>query len=109
MVWALGLNYAKHAAEAQLAPPKYPVVILKPPTAVTAPHGAICIPKCAADPPEVDYEVELAVVIGRACKDVLPEDALQVLYRSHPQHPHCVNTLCCTVTVHASLHCNCVL
>jgi len=40
------------------------------------PIDAISIPKIARDPPEVDYECELAVVIGKPCKNVSEEDAL---------------------------------
>lgn len=40
---------------------------------------AIVIPRVASDPPEVDYEAELAVVIGRECKDVPPERALDYI------------------------------
>ena len=44
--------------------------------ALPAHWQAIVIPRVASDPPEVDYEAELAVVIGRECKDVSVEHAL---------------------------------
>ncbi len=72
-VFCVGLNYRAHAAEANLPLPDEPVIFMKPTTAVVGPGEPIRIPACCRRGPEVDYEVELAVVIGRACRDV-PED-----------------------------------
>eukprot|EP01050_Picozoa_sp_SAG11_P033916 SAG11_NODE_11745_length_740_cov_1.276131_2_plen_138_part_01 len=62
-VMCVGLNYRKHAAEAGLPEPKYPVVFYKNPAAVCGPGDEIVIPSVASEPAEVDYECELAVVI----------------------------------------------
>ena len=50
--------------------PRYPLVFMKPVTALTGHNSSIVIPAVAREPPEVDYEAELAVVIGRECKNV---------------------------------------
>jgi len=75
---AVGLNYAEHAAETKMERPAYPILIGKAPSATVGPNEAVVIPKCA-DPGEVDYEAELAVVIGRRCRDVPVERALDVV------------------------------
>jgi 2-keto-4-pentenoate hydratase/2-oxohepta-3-ene-1,7-dioic acid hydratase in catechol pathway len=75
-VYCIGLNYADHAAEVKAEPPRFPVVFMKPVTALTGHRNAIVIPRVASDPPEVDYEAELAVVIGREAKDVAEKDAM---------------------------------
>ncbi len=75
-IYCIGLNYADHAAEVKMEPPRYPVVFMKPLTALTGHNSAIIIPKVAADPPEVDYEAELAVVIGKECKNVRESEAM---------------------------------
>jgi len=74
----LGLNYADHAAEANLKKPNVPVLFYKPPTAIIGPNATITIPR-AAQPVSKhipDYEVELTIVIGKAAKDVSEKDAL---------------------------------
>jgi 2-keto-4-pentenoate hydratase/2-oxohepta-3-ene-1,7-dioic acid hydratase in catechol pathway len=73
-VVAIGLNYLDHIREASLDPPESPLVFAKFPTAVTDPGSPIRI-----DPEltkRVDWEVELAVVIGRDARSVHPEAAL---------------------------------
>jgi len=67
-VFAIGLNYRDHAAESGLEVPAEPLVFLKATSAVIGPGAAIVLPKEAPD--EVDYEAELAVIIGRRAKDV---------------------------------------
>jgi 2-keto-4-pentenoate hydratase/2-oxohepta-3-ene-1,7-dioic acid hydratase in catechol pathway len=67
----IGLNYAKHAEETGIEYPDMPVMFLKGTNTITAPGDPIMIPKIALD--EVDYEGELAVVIGKAAKNV-PEE-----------------------------------
>ncbi|MCP4114817.1 MAG: fumarylacetoacetate hydrolase family protein [Desulfobacteraceae bacterium] len=76
----IGLNYRQHAEETGLALPRYPVVFMKNPGAVTGPASDIIIPGCCAQPPEVDYEAELAVVIGKAAKNVQPDQALSHVF-----------------------------
>jgi 2-keto-4-pentenoate hydratase/2-oxohepta-3-ene-1,7-dioic acid hydratase in catechol pathway len=71
-VVALGLNYADHAAEAGLSLPDEPVIFLKPPTAVIGHQEQIIYPPMSQ---RVDYEAELAVVIGKRAKNVLSHEA----------------------------------
>jgi 2-keto-4-pentenoate hydratase/2-oxohepta-3-ene-1,7-dioic acid hydratase in catechol pathway len=61
-VFAIGLNYKDHAAEAKLELPKYPIVFFKLTTSIVGPGEAIVLPKNST---KVDYEAELAVVIGK--------------------------------------------
>lgn len=78
-ILCIGLNYKAHAAEAGMDLPKFPVLFMKNPASVTG-HGApIVIPASCRDPLQVDYEVELAVVIGKAAKNVPVEHALDVV------------------------------
>jgi 2-keto-4-pentenoate hydratase/2-oxohepta-3-ene-1,7-dioic acid hydratase in catechol pathway len=58
----IGLNYAEHVREAGLPQPAEPVWFLKSPTALSGPNDSIMLPR---DAKQVDWEVELAVVIGR--------------------------------------------
>lgn len=69
---AIGRNYAKHAAEMGNEVPSYPLIFLKPPTALQAPQQPIYYP---AQLTRVDYEGELALVIGRQAHSVSIEDA----------------------------------
>jgi len=75
-VICIGLNYKAHAAECGMPEPRLPVVFFKNPASVTGDGGPIEVPKCAQDPLEVDYEIELGVVIAKDCKDVSAKDAL---------------------------------
>ncbi|MGD9824095.1 fumarylacetoacetate hydrolase family protein [Desulfobacter sp.] len=69
----IGLNYRRHAKETGQEIPKYPAVFMKYPGSLAGHGDAIVIPECASDPPEVDYEAELGVIIKTAAKNV-PED-----------------------------------
>jgi 2-keto-4-pentenoate hydratase/2-oxohepta-3-ene-1,7-dioic acid hydratase in catechol pathway len=71
---AIGINYADHAAETGAELPKEPVIFVKTTNAICGLGDAIRIP--AAAPKQVDYEAELAVVIGRRASDVAEADAL---------------------------------
>jgi 2-keto-4-pentenoate hydratase/2-oxohepta-3-ene-1,7-dioic acid hydratase in catechol pathway len=75
-ILCIGLNYRKHAAETGAPIPKWPVLFMKNPAAAIGPGEPIVLPKICMAPPEVDYECELAVVIGRAAKNVSEADAL---------------------------------
>ena len=75
-IFCIGLNYREHAEESGLAPPAYPVVFMKPTSSLLDPGAAIRLPACQ-NGSEVDYECELAVVIGRSCRDVSEAEALQ--------------------------------
>ncbi|KAH6692256.1 hypothetical protein F5X68DRAFT_250458 [Plectosphaerella plurivora] len=70
----IGMNYRDHAAELNLPIPKVPEVFMKPSNCLHNPSDPVILPQSASD--AVDAEVELAVVIGRDCKDVAAEDAL---------------------------------
>jgi 2-keto-4-pentenoate hydratase/2-oxohepta-3-ene-1,7-dioic acid hydratase in catechol pathway len=72
----IGLNYRRHAAEAGAKYPEYPVVFFKGINTLQNPGDAIQIPTHLRSD-EVDYECELAVVIGRACKNVSRQNALE--------------------------------
>ena len=71
-VYLVGANYKKHALEAGLDVPKIPVIFQKPTTALVGPGGAIRIPAVST---QMDYEGELAVVIGRRARLVKKADA----------------------------------
>lgn len=67
----IGRNYAEHAAELGSSLPKEPLIFLKPPSAVIAPEEAIVLTPHSE---RVDYEGELAVVIRKSCRRLLPSD-----------------------------------
>ena len=71
-VIAVGLNYRSHARELGMAVPDEPVLFLKPPSAVIATGEEIILPPQSS---QVDYEAELAVVVGRSARDVDTDDA----------------------------------
>ena len=75
-VYGIGLNYRAHAAETGAGLPEHPVMFMKPSTAVTGPDAPIAIPAACDHGPEVDYEAELAVVIGRSTRNVAAARAL---------------------------------
>ncbi len=76
-VVCIGKNYADHAREMGGEPPADPVIFIKPSTSVIGPNAPIKLP---ADSSRVDFEGELAVVIGQPCKDVPPEKAASVIF-----------------------------
>jgi 2-keto-4-pentenoate hydratase/2-oxohepta-3-ene-1,7-dioic acid hydratase in catechol pathway len=72
----IGKNYADHAQEMGGEAPEQPLVFLKPSTAVIGPGDPIARPAAAG---RVDFEGELAVVIGKVCRDVRPEQVYDVV------------------------------
>ena len=76
-VVGIGRNYAEHAAELANEVPGEPLVFLKPNTSVVGPDDAIVYPEQTQD---LHYEGELAVVIGRICRDVPVEDVAKVVH-----------------------------
>jgi 2-keto-4-pentenoate hydratase/2-oxohepta-3-ene-1,7-dioic acid hydratase in catechol pathway len=75
-VVAIGKNYAEHAREMGGEPPAEPVIFMKPSTAVIGHRETIAYPSLSE---RVDYEGELAVVIGRLCRDVPASRAADVI------------------------------
>ena len=71
----IGLNYRQHAAETNAKIPEFPVLFMKSPAALQNPGDPILLPTHMKSE-EVDYEGELAVVIGRRCKNVSRQQAL---------------------------------
>jgi 2-keto-4-pentenoate hydratase/2-oxohepta-3-ene-1,7-dioic acid hydratase in catechol pathway len=69
----VGLNYAKHAAETGAAVPSEPIIFLKATSAITGPYDVIQIPRNSI---KTDWEVELAVVIGKRASYVTQESAM---------------------------------
>lgn len=69
----LGLNYAAHAAEGGFTPPDYPTLFMRAASSLTPHTGVISLPACSS---KLDYEGELAVIIGRTAFQVSEEDAL---------------------------------
>jgi 2-keto-4-pentenoate hydratase/2-oxohepta-3-ene-1,7-dioic acid hydratase in catechol pathway len=76
-VVGIGRNYAAHAAELGHDLPTEPLMFLKPNTSVVGPGDPIFYPPQTRD---LHYEGELAVVIGRICRDVPPEQATDVIH-----------------------------
>lgn len=74
-ILCIGLNYRHHAVESKLAIPEFPVLFIKATTAAQNPGDPILLPR-ALRSDEVDYECELAVVIGKKCKNVPRDRAL---------------------------------
>ncbi len=72
-VVAVGLNYRDHASEVGLPIPEEPLLFMKPSTSVIAHGDSVLYPRCMTE--RVDYEAELAVVIGRECRGIEPGEA----------------------------------
>ena len=76
-VVCVGKNYADHAKEMDSAVPEQPVIFIKPNTSVIGPDDAIVWPAMSQ---KVDHEAELAIVIGKICKDVPKERVKDVIF-----------------------------
>ncbi len=74
-IFCIGLNYRKHAAETSARIPEYPIVFMKNPAAVQNPSDPVALPR-HLNSDQVDYEAELAIVIGRKAKNVPADRAL---------------------------------
>jgi 2-keto-4-pentenoate hydratase/2-oxohepta-3-ene-1,7-dioic acid hydratase in catechol pathway len=77
-VVAIGLNYMDHIREAGMQPPDRPLVFAKFPSSVVGPEEEIVIDPALTE--RVDWEVELAVVVGRTMRDVPAADALDHVF-----------------------------
>jgi 2-keto-4-pentenoate hydratase/2-oxohepta-3-ene-1,7-dioic acid hydratase in catechol pathway len=73
----VGLNYAAHADESRMDVPSEPLLFFKPPSSVIGPDTSIILPPQSE---RVDYEAELAVIIGRRCRNVTPEEAWECVW-----------------------------
>lgn len=76
-VVAVGLNYRDHAEEVGLPIPEEPLLFLKPSTSVIAQGEPVVYPPVMTK--RVDYEAELAIVMGRTCRSVSPEEAFDYI------------------------------
>jgi len=74
---AVGKNYALHAAEMNTPVPKEPIIFFKPPSAILFPEGTILMPPQSQ---RVDYEGELALIIGQECRDCSSKQALGMIW-----------------------------
>lgn len=77
-ICAIGLNYLDHVLEGGRKPPERPVLFAKLPTSVIGPGEVICWEKALSE--KVDFEAELAVVIGRVTRRVKAEDAFDHVF-----------------------------
>ncbi|WP_447971035.1 fumarylacetoacetate hydrolase family protein [Nitrospira sp. M1] len=77
-ILCIGLNYRAHAEETGAKLPEHPVLFIKAANALNNPGNPIVIPTVA--PGEVDYECELAIVIGKPAKNVSQQEALDYVF-----------------------------
>ena len=75
-ILALGKNYLEHVKETGSETPEFPVIFAKFPSCVIGPNDDIILPKISS---KIDWEVELAIVIGKVCKDVSEDNALNYI------------------------------
>ncbi|KAK3500569.1 hypothetical protein GE21DRAFT_1285622 [Neurospora crassa] len=75
-VRCLGLNYEQHAREANMPIPTFPVLFYKPVTSLSGPTDPIPISRMAQEGEGLDYECELVAIIGKRCRDVSEDQAL---------------------------------
>ncbi|KAH8660413.1 hypothetical protein BX600DRAFT_415329 [Xylariales sp. PMI_506] len=78
LIRCVGLNYLQHIKEGGRTPPPYPSIFIKPSDATAGWDETIPVPKIAQGS-QLDYEGELAIVIGRDGKDIAEEDALDYI------------------------------
>lgn len=76
-VVCLAFNYVDHAREQNLTPPEDPALIIKPRTALTGADSDIVCPGFVT---QLDYEVELALIIGKTVKDIGPSEASDAIF-----------------------------
>ena len=73
----LAFNYVDHAKEQGLQAPEDPAIIIKPRTALNSTNSDIICPDFVT---QLDYEIELALIIGKNCKNISIEDATNVIF-----------------------------
>ena len=76
-IMCLAFNYLDHAKEQNLTPPSEPVIVMKPRTALCGTAEDVICPSFVKD---LDYEVELAVIIGKECKNISEDDAYDAVF-----------------------------
>ncbi|MCG8566072.1 MAG: fumarylacetoacetate hydrolase family protein [Desulfobacterales bacterium] len=79
-IFCIGLNYRAHAAEVGMELPPHPALFMKSPASVTAHGTPVIIPTSCQAKPEVDYEVELAVILGKPGKNIPVDQALDHVF-----------------------------
>ena len=73
----LAFNYKDHAKEQKLEPPEEPAIVNKPRTALNGTNSEIICPNFVK---ELDYEIELALIIGKKCKNIAEQDAMNHVF-----------------------------
>ena len=76
-IMCLAFNYLDHAKEQNLTPPSDPVIVMKPRTALCGTTADVICPNFVKD---LDYEVDLAVILGKECKNVSEENAYDAVF-----------------------------
>jgi 2-keto-4-pentenoate hydratase/2-oxohepta-3-ene-1,7-dioic acid hydratase in catechol pathway len=79
-ILCVGRNYKDHAAELGNELPREPLLFLKPPSSLLGPNGTIVLPALSR---RVDYEGELAIVIGRRCRQLGPDEDVRPYIRGY--------------------------
>jgi 2-keto-4-pentenoate hydratase/2-oxohepta-3-ene-1,7-dioic acid hydratase in catechol pathway len=75
-ILCLAFNYMDHAAEQKMIPPEEPVIVMKPRTTLTGTNSEIYCPSFVK---KLDYEVELAMIIGKNCKNIGESEAMNAI------------------------------
>ena len=75
-IWGIGLNYVEHATDLKVRPPEEPASFMRPSTTIIGHGDTIVLPKQSQ---RVTAEAELAVIIGRRCKDISVDEVPAVL------------------------------
>lgn len=76
-IMCLAFNYMDHAEEQKISPPSEPVIVMKPRTALTGTNSEI---RCPTFVKKLDYEVELALIIGKNCKNISESEAMNAIF-----------------------------
>ena len=76
-IMGIGLNYADHAAEAELELPSYQMWFSKAVTSITGPFDPIILPKVSD---KLDYEAELVFIVGKRCRHVSRDEARSAIF-----------------------------
>ena len=73
----LAFNYIDHAEEQKMKPSEEPVIVMKPRTTLTGTYSEICSPSFVE---KLDYEIELALIIGKTCKNIDESQAMDTIF-----------------------------